>query len=64
MENEPDAELIGRFILVCSKKHMTLERMARTARRSRSWASRLVNGKIARLHFSTRNRILEYLGEL
>jgi len=43
---------------------MTLEEMGRAVDRSKGWASEIINGKIAHLRFCTRNRILEYMGEL
>lgn len=43
---------------------MTLEKMGRAVGRSKGWASAIVNEKIGQLQFGTRNRILEYLGEL
>ncbi len=59
-----DTALIKKYIRVCSKKRMTLEQMAKAVGRTKGWASLLAQGKITRLWFCTRNRILEYLGEL
>jgi succinate dehydrogenase/fumarate reductase flavoprotein subunit len=64
MTNNNDAELIERFIKRCAQKHMTLEKMGGTIGRTKGWASLLVKGKITRLWFCTRSRILEYMGEL
>jgi len=64
MVNQSDKPLIEKFILICSMKRMTLKEMSNAVGRSKNWASLLVNGKTLRLRFSTRNRILEYLGEL
>jgi len=64
MNKEKDFRLIQIYILNCAKKRMTLEKMGQNVGRTKSWASALVNGRITRLQFCTRNRILEYLGEL
>ena len=64
MGNKNDLKLIRAYILRCSKKRMTLKQMGKAVGRSKAWASKLVNGKTRNLQFGTRNRILEYLGEL
>ena len=64
MTDKNDMMLIKKFILKCARSRMTLEEMGGTVGRTKGWASMIANGKIARLQFGTRNRILEYLGEL
>ena len=64
MTKYPDKELIAKFINRCAQERMTLDAMGKAVGRSKNWASLLANGKINRLWFCTRNRILEYLGEL
>jgi transcriptional regulator with XRE-family HTH domain len=59
-----DKKLIERFIKRCARKRMTQEQMGKAVGRSRNWASFLASGRISRLQFRTRNRILEYMGEL
>ena len=56
-----DRDLIDRFIALCAERGETQTQMARMVRRSRGWASLLVNGRIKRLHFATRNRIAKVL---
>lgn len=62
--NGNDKKLIQRYIRKCSKSRMTLGEMGQAVGRTKGWASLLVNGQIGQLRFATRNRILEYLGEL
>ena len=64
MDKKKDAEIIQAYILHCAQKRMTLAKMGRAIGRTKGWASAIVNGRTKRLMFSTRNRILEYLGEL
>jgi hypothetical protein len=64
MINKNDTKIIQAYVLHCSKKRMTLEKMGQAVGRSKGWASAIVNGKIGQLQFGTRNRILEYMGEL
>lgn len=63
-DNKRDQEIIRRYVRRCAKKRMTLEKMGRAVGRSKTWASNIVSGKTGWLQFGTRNRILEYLGEL
>lgn len=64
MSNKNDTEIIRKYIRACAKARMTLPQMADAVGRTKGWASLIINGKITRLQFGTRNRILEYLGEL
>jgi hypothetical protein len=64
MMYQKDAKLIQKYIHRCARSRMTLERMASAVGRTKGWASLIVNGKITRLQFGTRNRIREFLGEL
>ena len=59
-----DKELIGRFVKTCARQRMTLEDMGRAVGRTKGWASMIINGKVKTLRFCTRNRVLEFLGEL
>lgn len=64
MNKEKDIRLIQTYILNCARKRMTLEKMGQCVGRTKAWASAVVNGRITRLQFGTRNRILEYMGRL
>ena len=56
-----DQKLILRFIARCSREHLTLEMAGKRVGRSKGWASLIVNGKIKRLKFQTKNLILDFL---
>ena len=64
MTHQNDIKLIQEYVHKCARSRMTLERMALAVGRTKRWASLIVNGKITRLQFGTRNRIREFLGEL
>ena len=64
MINQNDKQLIDRYVKMCARSRMTLEDMGRAVGRTKAWASAVVNRKTTRLQFATRNRILEYMGEL
>lgn len=64
MTNRNDIKLIQKYIHKCALSRMTLKEMASKVDRTKGWASLLVNGRITRLQYATRNRIREYLGEL
>jgi len=52
-----DLELIKKFLSWCQDRGFNQSDIAGLARRSRSWSSLLVNGKIKRLQFDTRARL-------
>lgn len=58
-----DKEIIRRFIEKARRDHLTLEQAASKVKRSKGWASLVINGKITSLKFQTRNFILEFLGD-
>jgi hypothetical protein len=62
-DNQPDKMLIQRFIAWAAERGLTQRQMAAAARRTPAWASFLVQGKIHRLQFSTRNILKQVLGE-
>jgi len=64
MTANKDIEIIRIFIRRCAKEHKTLKEMGEAVGRTKQWASRLVQGKIKSLRFTTRSMILEYLGKL
>jgi len=53
-----DSQLIREFIEWAIKHDLTLTAMSAAVGRNPSWAGRLVAGKVGRLHFATRNRII------
>lgn len=59
-----DAALIGRYVEHAARKGWNVEMTGKKAGRSKGWASRLINGGIGSLKFTTRNRIRIILGEL
>jgi len=59
-----DRDIINRFIEKCSREHLTMEGAAKKVYRSKGWASLLINGKIKKLRFQTRNLILDFLGDI
>jgi predicted XRE-type DNA-binding protein len=56
-----DRDLIKEFIAWAIRNDLNQSGMARAAGRSRGWASYLIKGKIQRLRFDTRNRIITVL---
>jgi len=57
MKNISDRELIDKYITHCAALGLSADGLAALVRRTRSWGSLLVNGRIGRLRFVTRARI-------
>lgn len=64
MSKKTDYEMVKRFIEECARLGLSVEEMGARVGRSKGWASMLINGKISRPHWRTRNLISRFLGEL
>lgn len=62
MENISDKLLIGFFQDYCAEREYTLDQIGQSVGRTKSWASRFVNGHITKLQYVTRIRIKKVLG--
>jgi len=62
MSNNPDHDLIKKYIDWCEANNFTQTKMGELAGRTKQWASWLVNGHISKLQFKTRGRIKSILG--
>ena len=62
MEKISDKELIKEYIKWCIKNDFTIIETAGFVKRTKQWASLLINDKIHRLQFRTRSRIKGILG--
>lgn len=63
MKNISDRELIDKYITHCAALGLSADGLAALVRRTRSWGSLLVNGRIGRLRFVTRARIERILAD-
>lgn len=64
MTENTDRELIKRYVNFCAKQGFNLQEMGALVKRTKGWASLIVNEKIKYLKFETKNRIKAVLGEL
>jgi len=62
MININDKLLIKWYIDYCVENNFSQTQMGKRINRTKGWASLLVNGKIQKLQFDTRNRIKAILG--
>jgi len=63
MSKTSDIRLVKKFIDTCAARNMRLEDMGLAVDKTKGWASMLVNGKIKRPHWRTRNLMRRFLGE-
>jgi len=62
MTDNSDQKLIKKFIDWCSAGGFNQTEMAMLVKKTKGWSSLIVQGKIKRLQFDTRNRIKGILG--
>lgn len=63
MNKNDDGELIKKFIEWCISKDFNQNKIALIVGKTKGWASLLINGKIHRLQFDTKNQIKKLIGE-
>jgi ATP/maltotriose-dependent transcriptional regulator MalT len=63
MKNVTDQELIRRFLNLCISRDYTQAQVGEIVGRTQGWASALYLGRIRRLSFQTRNRVLSVLAD-
>lgn len=54
---------MGRFIEYCADRDMTLKQMGESVKKTKAWASLIVNNKIGSLKWQTANRIRRLLNK-
>lgn len=64
MYKNSDRGLVKRFVTECARRGFTLAEMGAAVGKTRAWASLIINGRIKRGHWRTRNLMKQFLGEL